>query len=117
MKSACELRIRRSNGIDAPLDLLVGKAGRILWAVTHELVSDGRKNGGWKPTTNHPENQQAKKTKEYLGIFGRSHPGAASPMLNSSRMPVHWSAAYTEDYYGEEGEECRPDDFRNPHGT
>jgi hypothetical protein len=59
------LRIRRSNGIDAPtnttLDLLVGKVRRILWDVTHELVSGSRKNGGWKPTTNHPENQQRRK--------------------------------------------------------
>ena len=42
--------------------------------------------------------------------------GAASPKLNSSGMPAHWSATYTEDYYGQEGKECRPDDFRNPHG-
>jgi hypothetical protein len=81
VKSACELRIRRSNGIDVPtnttLDLLVGKARPILWAVTHELVSGSRKNGGWKPTTNLPENQQANKASEYLILFGRSHPGEA----------------------------------------
>ena len=35
--------------------------GPVLWAVTHELVSGSRKNGGWKPKTNHQENHQAKK--------------------------------------------------------
>ena len=36
--------------------------------LAHQFVSGSRKNGGWKPKTNHPENHQEGETYEYFTI-------------------------------------------------
>ena len=94
VKSACELRIRQSNGTDGPtttmLGLSIGK-GNAYSACCHELVSGSHKNGGRsrRPTT---QNHQAKRRVHRLRLLQEFHgdPNQCKEIIHRISRHRHW---------------------------